>query len=176
MGRFGHYARKAFSATMTGVHWGISAVPMFGLSYGLLIAKEVPPFFDKHTKEPWNSAVQKFARDILNDPNLNVRKVNQHGLFPSLMVAKYNSIDLHGDIYSHINAILQQKNARDPLEFDQRDKYATMKIFIDNSNIETYKGFLHHEYAHIKNNDIQKFATCAASFSFSNTYCIQCAF
>ncbi len=123
------------------------------------------PFFDKHTKEPWNSAVQKFARDILNDPNLNVRKVNLPFSLP--MIANYNSIDIHDDIDSHINAIiLQQKNASDPLKFDQRDKYATMEIVIDNSNIETYKGMLHHEYAHIKNNDTQRFAACAAISPF----------
>ena len=178
------FAKKAFSKTMTGLHWGISAVPMIGGGIILGMGNEMFGVKFPFITENVSKNVESFAQKTLHDNNIKVINFskNQPSLFHQGIVssipAKATSKQIilnpdHKPItgLNNLDELIERRKAlTEPgKKFSESEKQELKKV---DQELDEYKYVLSHEYNHVKEKDFHRWvaAACVIPFWYSLYY------
>ncbi len=146
-------AKRAFSKTMTGLHWGISIVPMIGIGIIQGINDEIfgvklPP--DAENLENVSYYVKTFAQNTLGTENANVV---MQGNIRSQMEATHKHIFINKYTLKYMSKVLQDYNTNSAcinsnILSEKNKKILRKKQQRLQLRIDSFSFALHHEHNH----------------------------
>ena len=174
-------AKKAFSKTMTGLHWGISAVPMIDGGIILGMGNEMFGVKFPFITENVSKNVESFAQETLHDSKIKVVNFseNQPSLLQQIIVSTIPAKATNKQIILNPNLCLGLSNLDELIKnyntLTKSDKQLSeleeQELKSVNQQLDEYKYVLSHEYNHQKAKDLHRFIAAACTIPFG-THCI----